>query len=385
MTEKHLLTHSRMASFRACPRRHFHRYVEGYRRISEAFPLRFGSAVHQGIQVYWLARGGWWGKVWEICSFGRNDPCPSPWVAATEAPEIQALDPFDRCKAETMLAGYTTQWDGIEVKQILGVEEKLMSPLLNPGSGKRSSYWERAGKLDLRVLLANGQAAIVEHKTTSEDTSIGSAYRERLQMDGQISHYLDMTRANQLEGDVVIYDVLVKPRMEPALATPIEKRKYTQPKSKACPSCKKKGSPPPPHVDPETNVSCVDGRVITDPGGQLYATMRESDETTSEYQERIADAMAEKPSEYFQRIEVPRLERDQAVYEWNVWHWSEAMRNSAESGIAPQNPDACFRYGSPCEFWGVCTGTESLEDFNIFKKLSDVHPELEREDENEAA
>lgn len=388
MTEKQLLTHSRMASYRACPRKHHYRYVLGYRRISEASALRFGSAIHHGLEAYWFARGGWWGRVWEICGFSRNDPCPSPWIASTEAKLVRELDVFDQCRAEAMLAAYVTQWDQIEVAQVLGVEEKMTSPLINPETGRESAYWIRAGKTDARILLANGRAAILEHKTTSEDISVGSAYRERLQMDGQISHYLDMVEANGIQGDTVIYDVLVKPKQTPSKATEMEKRKYTIPKSKVCPQCKKKNAPPAPHVDEDTGVECADGRIVTDPGGQLHANMREFDETPHEYKERVIDAIGESPESYLQQIEVPRLEHDREVYQFNVWQWAEAMRRSAETGIAPQNPDACFRYGTPCEFWGVCTRTASLDDPGLFEKLgNNVHPEPaeERESNDEAA
>ena len=50
------LTHSRLASFRACPRKHWMRYELGLVPERDSFSLRVGSAFHLALDT--LAKGG---------------------------------------------------------------------------------------------------------------------------------------------------------------------------------------------------------------------------------------------------------------------------------------------------------------------------------------
>ena len=44
-------------------------------------------------------------------------------------------------------------------------------------------------------------------------------------------------------------------------------------------------------------------------------------------------------------------------------------RSAQPSRNAPRNSDACFRYGSACEYFDVCSGAGSLEDETQFVQL----------------
>jgi hypothetical protein len=50
-----LLSTSRLSAYRACPRLHKHRYLDGYRPAVEADALRFGSLLHMGLEAWWRA------------------------------------------------------------------------------------------------------------------------------------------------------------------------------------------------------------------------------------------------------------------------------------------------------------------------------------------
>jgi hypothetical protein len=50
-----LLSTSRLSAYRACPRLHKHRYLDGYRPAVEADVLRFGSLLHVGLEAWWRA------------------------------------------------------------------------------------------------------------------------------------------------------------------------------------------------------------------------------------------------------------------------------------------------------------------------------------------
>jgi hypothetical protein len=326
-----LLTNSRLRAFRACPRKHMLAYTQGYRLVHEPDALVFGTAIHHALEDYWQGR--------------RAGHSPDARLATVlECAERHVVDPFTRAKARAMLIGYVAAWDAIEC-EVLGVELQFTMPLLNPETGARSRTWQLAGKLDVLVRLADGRVAVIEHKTTREEIEGGSNYRQALTLDGQVSQYFD--GADSLaashgfsHADVVIYDILAKPKLSPLTATPIESRKYTK-------------------------------------AGALYANQRENDETVEEYEARVSAAIAENPAAYYQRAEVVRLESERDEYAFDVWQLGESIRHSERTGKAPRNPDACHRYGRPCEFWGVCTGQQSLDDTTRFRRIDPEHPHEE--------
>jgi hypothetical protein len=53
------------------------------------------------------------------------------------------------------------------------------------------------------------------------------------------------------------------------------------------------------------------------------------------------------------------------------------IRDEERLGRSPRNPGNCFLYGRVCEFHEVCSGCGSLDDETRFKKLDNLHPELD--------
>lgn len=225
---------------------------------------------------------------------------------------------------------------------------------------------------------------LVEHKTSSEDIGAGSAYWRRLILDAQISTYMVGARALGFEPIEMLYDVAKRPALRPYTATPMEDRKYTEPKSRVCKECKKKAPAPLPHIEQLEDgreVACVDGRIVTDPGGRLYANMREHDETPEEFRLRLREDIASAPEKYYQRGTIVRLaeeERSAAKDAWTLARWIRETqlegRNDPEAW--PRNVDACNVYGSQCDFWGVCSGQLSLTDPLVFRRAEASHEEL---------
>jgi hypothetical protein len=360
-----LLTHSRLKSARACKRQHKFKYLDGYRAVLDQAELAFGDLVHKGLEAWWLAV--------------KAELPVDAWLDAALAAlrVVKGVDAFDLARAEVMLLGYHERWAAEALLyEVLGVEESFDIALINPATGAPSTFWRLGGKLDVRVRRrSDGRRGFIEHKTSSEDVSLGSAYWKRLLLDMQVSIYFDGAAALFGEpADFCIYDVLGKPAQRPAKATPPEKREYTQEKSRACPLCKKKSSPPAPHhVDVDgVMVACADGRIVTDPGGRLYATMRADDETPEEYQERLCAAITAEPLRYFVRGEVQRLEAELEEARFDIWQEAAALRESIRAERYPRNPEACGR----CAFFDVCTGMASLEDTSRFTRTDNVHPEL---------
>lgn len=222
----------------------------------------------------------------------------------------------------------------------------------------------------------------VEHKSTSMEIGPGTPYWRRLLIDAQVSVYKQGVRSFGYEPVATLYDVVRKVSLRPQLATPVDERKYTQPKDRACKECKKKNPAPGPHVETiesddgtTRDVACVDGRIVTDPGGRLYANMRDRDETPDEYRERVRADIAANPEKYFQRGTVVRLAQEEHDAQLDAWELGKQIRESQLEQRWPRNPEACDSYGALCSYWSVCTGEATIDDPTRFRD-ADRHEEL---------
>ena len=231
----------------------------------------------------------------------------------------------------------------------------------------------------------NAERYVVEHKTTALDIGPGSSYWRRLTLDGQVSNYLRGARGFGFETRSVLYDVVRKVALRPYEATPEEQRAYTQAKSRACAECKKKKpSSPAPHAvelededaaDGKRTIFCHEGRVITDPGGRLYASMRDADETLDEYRQRVRADIGESPDKYFQRGVIVRLANEETEAMQDVWDIGRQIRESERANRWPRNPDGCDSFGSLCSYFDACTGVASIDDSTRYRD-ADKHEEL---------
>lgn len=313
-----LLTNSRLKAARACQRLHDFEYQLLWRLAEEPETLRFGTLLHLGLRAWWEAPEG------------RLE-------AAHAAVQLEA-DPFDKVRAEEMLRGYDARW-AEEPYEVLAVEKEFQTELRNPETGATSRTWRLGGKLDAVVrCLRTGRKLLVEHKSSSEDIQPGSEYWRRLRMDGQVSIYYRGAESLGHEVEGCLYDVLGKPSIRPLKATPLETRKYTK-------------------------------------QGALYANQRDKDETPEEFRARLVESIAANPADYYQRGEVVRLQAEMEDAMHDVWQLGRQIREAQLALRSPRNPDACVRYGRTCQFFGVCTGEESLEDNPKFVRSS-AHPEL---------
>lgn len=319
-----LLTTSRARAFARCPRYHHLRYNLGYRSVEDAGPLAFGKFFHRALEAYWKAP--------------REEALAV--ALATLAQEVEA-DPFDLAKARVLMEGYDARWheDGLTVER---VEATFQLELVNPTTGAKSRTWRLAGKVDAIVRRADGSVWLLEHKTSAEDISPGSAYWQKLRLDTQVTIYLRGSAALGYHVEGCIYDVIGKPGLRPLKATPPEARKYTK-------------------------------------DGRLYANQRERDETPEEYRDRLREAIAESPDKFFQRGEVVRMEDETNEFAWELWQHARSIREAEIAERHPRNPDACFRWNRACEFFGVCTQTQSLDDTFRFVRETDPHVELREE------
>lgn len=324
-----LLTSSRCKVARACRRKHQFRYLLGFRSVVEAAALRFGTLIHLGLEAWWRAAQA-------------NLP-QEQWLTRALAALEGESDPFDLVRAEVLMTGYHFRWKD-EPYEVLTVEVRFETPLVNPVTGHPSRTWRLAGKIDVVVRdLRTGKVLLVEHKTSSEDISPGSTYWKRLRLDGQVSTYFEGGRSLEFDVDGCLYDVLKKSALRPFSATPEAHRKYHK------------------------------------KTGELYAGQHAADETAAEFRERIGAAVAEDPTGHFARGEVVRLEAELSDALLDVWDLGQQLREEQAADRFPRNPDSCDLFHRACEFFPVCTGEASLEDERLYLKSTEVHPELSQE------
>lgn len=323
-----LLTVSRLRTWRDCRRKHHLRYHEGWRTVTDPAALRFGSLIHTGLEAWWKAADG-----------GRAEE-------ALRSIDGLGLDGYEQAAADVLLTAYDLQWAAdMDRYEIIAIEDTFFAPLINPETGAASRTWTLAGKIDGRIRDRYlDQLLILEHKTTTDSfADDADTYWLKLGMDSQVSHYYLGSESLGHQAEGCLYDVLLRPRLQPLKATPPDKRKYKA-------------------------------------NGELYARQREEDETAAEYGERIAADIEAEPSKYFARRTIARTDKDIVDYLGDVWAEGRMIREAELAERAPRNPESCHRFGT-CSFWDVCAyGVDPAAHPESFTRVDDVHPELELEE-----
>ncbi|MFA6135246.1 MAG: PD-(D/E)XK nuclease family protein [Phycisphaerae bacterium] len=312
------LTSTRLTTLRKCPRLHFLRYELGFSRIRTATPLRFGGAFHAGLEAN--NRGASDATVME-CALAGYQAMPT-WADPTDwAVECETL--------KALLSGHLWRY-GADNLEVVAVEMSFDIPLVNPATGKASSKFTLAGKIDAIVRLPDGRLAVLEYKTAGEDIAPDSEYWLRLRCDGQISQYVLAARAMGYDVATVLYDVTRKPTIR----------------------------------------------------------LRQN-ETPEAYGQRLLADLGERPDFYFQRREVPRLEDELAEYRAELWQQAQYLMELRRRASRLDDPSrAHFRNVGrmtcgQCEFANLCLNSVRANPDNPpsgYQVLSDVNPELASEE-----
>lgn len=340
-----LYTSSRLRVLRECLRKHYYRYGLGVTTPSSDHS-RFGTVAHAAIEA-WLV--SW-----------RDDSIDNRLLRAIDAIEACDLDEVDRVRLRALIAAYHTRWSA-EDWEIVAVEAEFRYEL---------GGHEIGGKIDAIIRDADGKAWVVEHKTTGQDASAGSAYWEKLAIDSQLSIYVD--GATMLGHDIagVVYDVLQRPRHEPRLATPPDKREYTQ--GKKCKLCRGVGS-----VSDTVGKCAACNSTGWREAPRLYATQRDADESMVDFESRLVEEICSSPDDYLIRGVVVRLADELPRMRVDLVEAIEIEATATTRGVWPRNPDACARFGALCPYFAACSGRADINDPVLFPR-GEVHPELAR-------
>lgn len=337
-----LLTTSASKCYRTCNRLYFHAYEQGYRLAFDDPTREFGTIGHYGQEAWWNTRKDY----------------PEDHGAALEAAlaSIQAntRDEFETARLSALAIGYHARWVDSPLVP-LAVEKQYVTTLTNPATGAPSRTWRHAGKIDVIVRDQRDETWVLDHKYTSMSFEPGSDYRTALQIDHQVSNYLQGARSLGFEPRGWIHDVIKKPQQRPLKAT--AEVKMTQAKYNKDGSLKEASRP--------------------------RAGQRMEDETPQEFLERIATAIAEEPEGYFARIEVVRMQEEEREAAFDLWQTGIQIRESRNANMWPRNPQSCKQYGRGCDFLPVCVGQASLDDGTRYRRAERPHEELEEAEENE--
>ena len=328
--DAHRLTNSQIATFRTCQRKEYYSYRVGVRPEQQGRALRFGSMMHYGIEM--VAKGHTPSEACQAVSDFYNG---IQWAGVGNPRDIE----IEHMQVVALLNGYFDTWinkgpDHLRVVENIEVERQFELKI---------PYQKRifAGKIDGIVKLANGQIAVRETKTASDDIAADSDYVRRLRIDNQISGYVIAAKSMGFSIDTILYDIIKKPGIKPYSATPEESRKYTK-------------------------------------EGKLYANQREEDESASDYYDRLYADIQTSPDKYFARYNIPRLDSDLQEWKDGIIDSMKEMQQAYEHDRKARNTAACLAYGR-CAYLDVCHSGISAGDSVPpgFKQVAKIHEELE--------
>lgn len=308
------LTNSMRNKFASCHRAFKFCYEDLKRPIKTSDALNFGTAMHSMLEGYWNVK----------------------------VPMLPAMD--DSYQEMTLLAlfeGYQKRWLESDrmTYETIGTEMRFDAPLMNPETGGVSKTFHLSGKIDaLAKEKTTGKVVIVEHKTTGQDIGPGSDYWRKLPIDGQVSGYYCGAEALGHQASTCLYDVIRKPTIKPLKATPEDKRKYNK-------------------------------------DGSLSKACRENDETPDEWYGRLSADIASRPDYYYARIEISRSDNDLLEYLFDMWAVSREIADAQRMNRWSRNPQACSVFGT-CEYFGVCTGEQDIDDVTLFRTAESANEEL---------
>ncbi len=322
--EKSVLTFSALNTFRNCPRKYKHRYVDFLRPREKAESLSFGSVIHGAIEVWYRSEADT-NRLWTVLD------CIDQQFPLRAGDEAQKASWH---LARAMFTGYATRYAS-EDFEIVEVEKPFTGEIRNPDTGRASQTFQMAGKVDAIVRRSDGMY-LLEHKTAS---SIDANYLDKLWTDTQIALYSFHLRQLGYPIVGVIYNVLLKARLQ-------QKAGETEAEYEA--------------RRMELAAKNKSGR---------STAKRQLPETDEEFQARLAEWYAR--PEAFHREHIYLSEDRLAMLQEEVWEITQQYLDARRRGKWLLNTSNCFSYQRPCEYLPYC---QSGFNPNVVDKLYEISP-----------
>jgi hypothetical protein len=199
-----LLTYSRQDCFKTCRKKHWWSYEMRIRPAEDAKALRMGRIYHGALELLAIGK-----DLAFACEYIRQEYlyCPEQFDETDWSYECETM--------VRLVCGYAWRWqeDGL---QYIATEKGFELGLENPATGKPTTVFRLAGKIDGIVKLEDGRLAVMEHKTIGESIDSDAPLWRRLRIDHQISFYVNAARRLGYDVATVLYDVTRKPTIKPA-------------------------------------------------------------------------------------------------------------------------------------------------------------------------
>lgn len=323
-TQKSVLTYSALNTFRNCPRKYRHRYIDCLRPREKADALSFGSVVHGALEL-WYRSVTDPDRLWKVLEFIDqqfperigNDGHKAAWQLA-----------------RAMITGYARRYDP-EDFEVVEVEKSFTGEIRNPDTGRASQTFVMAGKADAIVRRSDGMY-LLEHKTAS---TIDASYLDKLWTDTQIALYSHYLRQLGYPIVGVLYNVLLKSRLQ-----------------------QKSGE-----TEAEYEARCLE-LAAKNKSGRTTAK-RQLPESDEEFQARLSQWYARPES--FHREQVFLSEDRLAMLQEEVWEITQQYLDARRRGKWLLNTSNCFSYQRPCEYLPYC---QSGFNPNVADNLYEIRP-----------
>lgn len=306
-----------------------------------------------------------------VKEWNRQDALAAAILAINEQPGDDDRTELCKAKARAQMVGYDAKYRdaGYVASE---VEREFNLPIVNPHTGQSSRNFQQAGKLDVQLLTPTGERATMDHKTSSMDIEDpSSAYWRQLQVDSQVSMYALACWQEGEKVDCSVWDVIRKPTIRPArVAKAVQKEPD------------RLGT-----IGEITALGTYYGVPVTDyDRGQIAADGRE---TVHLYEARLRHDCLDRPSHYFQRRKVPRLDDEMLLWAEELWVIAKDIRDTQRRAAKCEkfetawfrNSGACMNYGTPCEYLGLCSGVE-VPDNGMWTIREKPHEELTVDSDN---
>lgn len=322
--DKNVLTYSALNTFRNCPRKYKHRYIDCLRPREKAEALSFGGVIHGALEL-WYRSPKHPSTRWKVLDY-IDQQFPERMGDDSQKANWQL--------ARAMLTGYANRYES-EGLQVVEVEKSFIGEIRNPDTGRRSQTFVIAGKADGIVQMPDGMY-LLEHKTAS---SIDASYLDKLWTDTQIALYSFYLRQLGYPIVGVIYNILLKSRLKQRAGETQEeyeiRRAELARKNKSGKSTAKRQMP-------------------------------ESDE---EFQARLAEWYSR--FEVFHREYIFLSEERLAMLQEEVWEITQQYLDARRRGKWLLNTSNCFSYQRPCEYLPYC---QSGFNPNVVDNLYEIVP-----------
>lgn len=343
-----LMTHSRQDCFKLCRRKHKYSYLDGIRPVTDSKALRMGSAYHDAIEQ--LAKGR-----------GRDAACEVIYSRYDAIPEgYETLEwEYERETVLRLACGYEWRWANDELTY-LAAEQSFQLPLLNPATGAASKVYRRAGKIDGIVQSSDGRIGVKESKLLGEDIGAEASLWRRMQMDHQVTGYVQAARDLGYAASYVLYDVTRKPTIKPTAIPKLDE------------------------LGVKIVVDANGNRVRTETAKTWRQTADKEKGyvlltrpmTPEEWGDKLAEDIASRPDFYYARHEIARLDNDIDEYMRELWDIQQDMRAAERDGkhYRTVNRDTC----EFCSYFGICVSNRDVTGDlpEGFQRVPFVHPEL---------